>query len=127
MSARGREVPYRTHVHCRPALARRLTQVMAAGLGAPGGTEGGGFRTAAELALAALRARRCGGRRGRRAGVPGSQHWAAAPPLKCSPACRRMRGGGGWRTRAHAALVHTCREALVGLLDAVLADPQVGR
>ncbi|KAF5836803.1 hypothetical protein DUNSADRAFT_5382 [Dunaliella salina] len=52
----------------------RLTQAVAAGLGAPGGTEGGAFKSAAEVALGALRAR---------------------------------------------------REALVGLLDAVLADPLV--
>ncbi len=37
---------------------RRLTQALAAGLGPAGGAEGGAFRAACELALAALRARR---------------------------------------------------------------------
>jgi len=39
----------------------RLTQAIAVGLGAPGGAEGGAFRSAAEVALGALRARRWGG------------------------------------------------------------------
>ena len=47
-------------INCFVAVpsARRLTQVMTAALGAPGGVDGGAFRSAAEVTLAALRARR---------------------------------------------------------------------
>jgi len=48
------------HAHHTPVLldAHRLSQSLAAGIGAPGGVDGGAFRSVAEVALGALRARR---------------------------------------------------------------------